>query len=79
MANRFSILAARNPRTVWTGRPGMLQSTRLQRVRHSLATEQQQQKKTTHEMKTWSGSLQTGLGEEILLKLNLFIILLQIN
>lgn len=30
-------------------------------------------------MKTWSGSLQTGLGKEILLKLNLFIILLQIN
>lgn len=30
-------------------------------------------------MKTWSGSLQTGLGKEILLRLNLFIILLQIN
>ena len=27
----------------WTGEPGMLQPTELQRVRHNLVTEQQQQ------------------------------------
>ena len=40
MAAHSSVLAWRIP---WTEEPGGLQSTGLQRVRHDLATEQQQQ------------------------------------
>ena len=40
MATHSCILAWRIP---WTGEPGGLQSTGLQRVRHDLVTEQQQQ------------------------------------
>ena len=40
MATHSSILAWRIP---WTEDPGRLQSMGLQRVKHSLATEQQQQ------------------------------------
>ena len=40
MATHSCILAWRIP---WTGEPGGLQSTGLQRVRHNLVTEQQQQ------------------------------------
>ena len=38
MATHSSLLAGRMP---WTEEPGGLQSTRLQRVRHDLANEQQ--------------------------------------
>ena len=40
MATHSSVLAWRIP---WTGEPGGLQSTGLQRVGHNLVTEQQQQ------------------------------------
>ena len=40
MATHSSILALRSP---WTEEPGRLQSMGLQRVRHNLVTEQQQQ------------------------------------
>ena len=44
MATRSSILAWRIP---WTEKPGELQSTGSQRVRHDLVTEQQQQQMVT--------------------------------